>query len=114
MTFPAVFRPEAKPLALGIGREIWIRAKAAGIGRKAFDDALGRRTNSPAYLEALAAAGAMRCDLEGRPVESVAAEHRQLAIEIMRTRSERVQARTSTRSIRRRRDISAIRRSFQI
>jgi hypothetical protein len=74
-TYPAAFGPDVKPLAIGVGRLVWPRAKLAGIRRKAFNAAIGRRVSSPLYLDALAAAAAVRCDLNGRAVEPVSAEH---------------------------------------
>ena len=41
------------------------------------------RTTSPRYLEALAAPGAMRFDLDGREVEAVSDEHRETAIRML-------------------------------
>jgi sRNA-binding protein len=40
---------------------------------------LSAAVNRPSYLKALAAEGAMRCDLDGNPVEPVSDEHRELA-----------------------------------
>ena len=60
--YPAVFGTDIKPLAVGVGRLAWPEAKAGGIKRRAFHDALKWRTSSIAYLEALAAPGAMRFD----------------------------------------------------
>ena len=87
VTFSAVFGPEVRPLAIGADGQIWILAKTTRIGRKALEAALKRRTNSPAYLEALGAGGAMRFDLEGQPVERVAAEHREIAIAVKTERA---------------------------
>jgi hypothetical protein len=70
-----------RPLAIGIGALIWPQAKAAGITRKAFNDAILRRVNSVFYRQALAADGALRFDLEGNAVESVSPEHRLQALE---------------------------------
>jgi ProQ/FINO family len=70
----APFGPDAKPLALGVGRTLWPQAKAAGIGRKAFNDAMGWLTRTPAYLEALVEDGAMRIGLDGAQVEPVSLE----------------------------------------
>ena len=52
---PAVFSANAKPLALGVGKLIWPRAKATGINRPAFNAAMKYHTTSIRYLEALAA-----------------------------------------------------------
>jgi hypothetical protein len=80
-THPAVFSADVKPLALGTGNSVWPAAKAAGIKRAAFNAAMKFRTGSARYLEALAAPGAMRCDLAGNAVEPVSDEHRARALE---------------------------------
>jgi sRNA-binding protein len=82
IAYPLAFGTDVKPLAIGVGRQIWPQAKAAGIGRRALNDALKFRTTSPAYLEALAADAAMRFDLDGQRKESVTAEHRARPIEM--------------------------------
>jgi sRNA-binding protein len=69
-----------KLLAIGAGHLIWPAAKEAGIKRNALNDALQFRTNSVRYLKALAADGAMRCDLKGNDVEPVSPENRSRAI----------------------------------
>ena len=71
-----------KPLAIGVGRQIWPQAKAAGIRRRALNDALKFRTTSLRYLDALASDTAMRFDLDGCAVESVSIEHRRRALEM--------------------------------
>jgi sRNA-binding protein len=77
--YPVAFGPDVKLLALGVGRLIWPRAKAAGVRCRALNDAIKWRTGSIHYLDALAAAGAMRCDLTGNVVEPVSVEHREIA-----------------------------------
>jgi ProQ/FINO family len=76
---PLAFGLDVKPLALGTGKSIWPAAKAAGIKRRAFNDALKWRTGSIAYLSALTAPGSMRFDHDGHEVEAVSDEHRELA-----------------------------------
>ena len=70
-----------KPVAIGVGKLIWPEAKAEGIKRRAFNDALSRRASSLAYLEALAADGAMRVGLDGDAVEAVSIEHQVFALD---------------------------------
>ena len=77
-------------LAIGVGRQIWPQAKAAGIRRRALNDALQCRTTSLRYLDALASDAAMRFDLDGDAVESVSIEHRRRALE-MKAGLERIQ-----------------------
>jgi hypothetical protein len=100
-TYPSVFGT-VKPLALGIGKQIWPQAKAAQIGRRAFDDALKPRACSLSYLDALIADGAGRCGLDGNVVEPVSIEHREHAIamkaEIVRIKREGAEAREDPRS----------------
>ncbi len=82
-TFPLAFdarRP--KPLKLDVRADIWLAAK----GRTPFPDArdslglaLAYHCRSKNYLYGLARPGAHRCDLDGRPIEAVSAEHRALA-----------------------------------
>jgi hypothetical protein len=79
--YPLAFGPTVKPLAIGIGRALWPAAEAAGITHRALGDALKRRTNSPAYLEALAADGAMRIGLDGDAVGPVDIEHQVFALD---------------------------------
>jgi sRNA-binding protein len=81
-TYPAVFGVELKLLAIGVGRQLWPVAKAAGIKRGALNDALQWRTNLNAYLEMLARDGARRCDLDGNAGEAVSDEHRGRALEM--------------------------------
>ena len=80
-TYPLAFGADVKPVAIGVGKLIWPDAKAAGIKRRGFNDALSRRASSRAYLEALAADGAMRFGLDGDAVEAVSIEHQVLALD---------------------------------
>ena len=80
-TYPLAFGADVKPVAIGVGKLIWPDAKAAGIKRRGFNDALSRRASSRAYLEALAADGAMRVGLDGDAVEAVSIEHQVLALD---------------------------------
>jgi ProP effector len=79
--YPLAFGADVKPLAIGIGKQLWDQAKAAGIGREAFNAARSKRTTSLSYLKALATDGAQRHDLDGNPVEAVAIEHQVHAFE---------------------------------
>jgi sRNA-binding protein len=68
-----------KPLAIGIKRQIVAELgmddrKARQLGRL-----LGMWCGRPSYLEALAADGATRHGIDGRPVEPVTAEHQAVA-----------------------------------
>jgi ProQ/FINO family len=82
-TYPAAFglNGNVKPVAIGAGKLIWPAAKAAGIKRRALNDALSRRAGSPAYLEALVEDGAMRIDLDGAVVKPVSIEHQVNALD---------------------------------
>jgi len=80
LTYPAVFGADVKPLLVGVGRLIGPRAKAEGVGRRALNDALQRRTTSPLYLDALMADGALRFDPDGHALEPVNPQHRECAI----------------------------------
>jgi ProQ/FINO family len=80
-TYPLAFGADVKPVAIGVGRVVWPAAKAAGIKRRAFNDALSRRSGSPAYLETLVADGAVRIDLDGGVVEPVGLEHQVNALD---------------------------------
>ena len=82
-TYPAAFGSVVRPLALGAGRLVWPEAKRRGIKRRALNAALKRHTGSLAYLDALAADGAMRFGLDGQPMGPLSAEHRAGAIEAM-------------------------------
>jgi sRNA-binding protein len=73
-TYPLAFGADVKPVAIGVGKLIWPEAKAAGIRRRALNDALSR-ASSLAYLEALAADGPMRVGLDGAQVEPISIEH---------------------------------------
>ena len=81
-TYPKAFGPEIKPLAIGVGKQVWPLAKEAGIKRAAFNSALKFHTTSFRYLDALAAGGAMRVDPAGQAVEPVTPEHRRRALEM--------------------------------
>jgi hypothetical protein len=80
-TYPLAFGADVKPVAIGVGKLIWPDAKAEGIKRRGFNDALSRRASSRAYLKALAADGAMRVGLDGDAVEAVSIEHQVLALD---------------------------------
>ena len=82
-TYPAAFglNGDVKPVAIGVGKLIWPEAKASGIKRRAFNDALSRRSGSIAYLEALVEDGAMRIGLDGAAVEPVGLEHQVNALD---------------------------------
>ena len=82
-TYPAAFglNDAVKPVAIGVGKLIWPAAKAAGIKRRALNDALSRRAGSIAYLEALVEDGAMRIGLDGDAVEPVSLEHQVFALD---------------------------------
>jgi hypothetical protein len=92
-TFPAAFGPVAKPLMVGVGRQVWPQAKLAGIKRQALNVALKHYTRSLAHLDSLIVAGAVRIALNGQEVELVTDAHRATAVatkaEISRIRSER-------------------------
>jgi sRNA-binding protein len=72
-----------RPLAIGAGRLIWPEAKAAGIKRRALNDAMKRHTGSNLYLERLAVPGAVRVHLDGAAAASVTDEHREGAIAML-------------------------------
>jgi sRNA-binding protein len=88
-TYPLAFGVEVRALALGIGRQVWPRAKAAGVQRRALHAALKWRTSSFLYFDALIA-DSMRFDLEGNAVEPVSDEHRRRALEMKAERFERI------------------------
>jgi hypothetical protein len=68
-----------KPLPLRFGDMVFLRAQEAGCTLQAVRDAIKFHCNGIAYLEALAAEGAMRCDLEGAPIEPVSPKHQAFA-----------------------------------
>jgi hypothetical protein len=80
-TYPLAFGDQVRPLAIGVGALIWPVAKAAGIKRRAYNDAILRRVNSVLYRQALAEDGAVRFDLDGNPAEPVSADHQLQALE---------------------------------
>ena len=90
IAYPLAFGTGVKPLAIGVGRQIWPQAKAAGIRSRALNDALKFRTTSLRYLDALASDTAMRFDLDVYAVELVSIEHRRRALE-MKAGLERIQ-----------------------
>ena len=67
-------------MAIGVGKLIWPDAKAAGKRRGSMSDG---HVHNAAYLEALAADGAMRVGLDGDAVEAVVIEHQVLALDRM-------------------------------
>jgi len=68
-----------RPLALGLGPQII--AEAAEGYEKPIKEAIRRLVRSWQYLEASAAEGAQRHDLQGDPVGPVSDEHRASAME---------------------------------
>jgi sRNA-binding protein len=73
--YPAVFDYPPKPLAIGMGKAIVAAAIGAGIENHPARAALSYWVRSHSYQIALAAPGAMRCDLSGAEVEAVDAQH---------------------------------------
>ena len=94
--YPALMRPAGPPLPLpiGFGDMAFARALEAGHEPWAVRSALRFHCNGIAYLEALAAAGAMRCDLNGVPIEPVTPKHQAFA----KVRLEEIAARLSDKS----------------
>jgi hypothetical protein len=74
-TYPSVFCYPPRPLAIGVGKVIFIAAKAAGIENHPVRAALSFWTRSHSYQLALTAPGAMRCTLNGAEIELVDAQH---------------------------------------
>ena len=78
--YPALMGPLLPlPLPLRFGDMVFPRAQEAGCTLQAVRDAIKFHCNGIAYLEAIAATGAMRCDLEGASVEPVTAKHQAFA-----------------------------------
>lgn len=83
--FPALFvGPNGngtwKPIKLKIHADIQARAPGQ-FSKRALGIFFSRYTTTTAYLRALAAPGAQRCDLDGQPAGEVAEEHRSAAAE---------------------------------
>ena len=66
------------PMKVGIYKDMLAATDPAQ--HKAMKKLLGNVARSRAYQTALAADGAMRCDLQGNPVEPVSCRHRELAL----------------------------------
>ena len=79
----ALFGYPPRPLAVGIGKLITPAARAAGIKREDIGRALHFHTGSHAYLNALAADGAMRFGLDGEPVGPVEPVHRTETLKLL-------------------------------
>ncbi len=71
--YPALFGAVFRPLKRGIFQDI-LDAQLQGIEREALKEALALHTRSTRYLSSVAA-GMARHDLQGQPVEDMAAEH---------------------------------------
>jgi hypothetical protein len=91
--YPVLFDYPPKPLAIGMGKTIFIAAKAAGIENHPVRAALSYWVGSHSYQIALAAPGAMRCDVSGVEVEAVDAQHAEEA----RKRLEGISARKAAK-----------------
>jgi ProP effector len=83
--FPALFvgpdgRGTWKPIKLRIHADIQARAPGQ-FSKRALGIFFSRYTTTTAYLRALAAPGAQRCDLDGQSAGEIAEEHRTLAAE---------------------------------
>ena len=76
--YPALMGPPL-PLPLRFGDMVFPGAQEAGCTLQAVRDAIKFHCNGIAYLEAMAAEGAMRCDLNGVPIEPVSAKHQAFA-----------------------------------
>ena len=81
--FPALFGYPPLPLAIGIGKAFAVQGRAAGQRRDAIGAALHFHVNSHGYLRALAAPGAMRCGVDGAPVEAVEPQHQAEAAKLI-------------------------------
>ena len=77
-TYPALMVPPL-PLPIGFGDLMFVRAQEAGHSLFAVISAIKFHCNGIAYLEALAAEGVIRCDLDGIPLEPVAAKQQAFA-----------------------------------
>jgi hypothetical protein len=87
-TYPALFDdPVVKPLAIGVGKTIVREALAAGQKRQAIGAALHYWTRARRYHQALTVPGAMRCGIDGEPVEPVSEEHRAQAAQRLAERA---------------------------
>jgi hypothetical protein len=73
--YPALFDYPPKPLAIGMGKAIVAAAIGTGVKNHPVRAALSYWVRSHSYQIALAAPGAMRCDLSGAKVEAVDAQH---------------------------------------
>jgi hypothetical protein len=87
-TYPELFNYPPKSLAIGVGKPIVAAALAAGQDNHATRAALHYHVGSFSYLTALAAEGAVRFDLSGKPVEAVSAEHQAEAVRLIAARRE--------------------------
>lgn len=86
--YPKLFGARFFPLKLGVFQELMARHPEV-FEKEELKTALGLHTRSTRYLETVAA-GEMRHDLEGQPVEPVAPEHVHHAIfEVFRRRQQR-------------------------
>ncbi|HYW58085.1 MAG TPA: ProQ/FINO family protein [Polaromonas sp.] len=86
--YPHLFGAKFLPLKLGIFQEL-LASHPEAFEREALKAALGTHTRSTAYLQCIAA-GNLRHDLQGQPVEPVAPEHVYLTmLELFRRRQRR-------------------------
>ena len=86
--YPQLFGAQFRPLKIGVFQDLLAR-HAEEIKKEELKVALGLHTRSTRYLESVAA-GQMRHDLEGTPVEPLAPEHVHHAVmEVFRRRQQR-------------------------
>jgi sRNA-binding protein len=83
--FPDLFKDPPVPLPIGF-RLMAAKQRPEGVSLNGLQRALHRWTNSKGYLQALAAEGSMRHDLNGNPVEPVTDKHRAVAAMQLRRR----------------------------
>jgi sRNA-binding protein len=84
-TYPEVFASEVvKPLSYSVRSLLQQHADLAGVWRVALDSAMLDIVQSPAYLAACAADGALRVSLNGQAVEPVSLSDRTYAKAMLR------------------------------
>jgi hypothetical protein len=75
--WPAVFNASSPPLAIGVGDTLIEEAVRAGIERRIINRTMSKHVRTPKYLWRCAQNGALRHDLNGKPVEPVSDQHRE-------------------------------------
>jgi sRNA-binding protein len=110
-SYPVIFGPPVLPLKIGVTQEIH-KALPQQFKRKALQRVMAKHTGSRIYLEAVRD-GTTRYDLAGHPCESIAPEHKALAIKALEDMASKLELRRPSELDRAKAKRSALLKAFE-